>query len=130
MYFIHWLWECFFVGTMILTRPLALFFALDVAELQGYDRKFSKHFYYHKPLLVIFQGITLVLALRSGIFAGVNSWLILEYGVEVFDKGILLKQVLGWFISAITVIGFLYIGKVIQDSPDLVKKVQADLSET
>jgi hypothetical protein len=115
---------------MILTRPLALFFALDVAELQGYDRKFSKHFYYHKPLLVIFQGITLVLALRSGMFAGVNSWLILEYGVEAFDEGILLKQVLGWVVSAITVIGFLYIGKVIQDSPDLVKKVQADLSET
>lgn len=120
----------FFVGTMLFKRPLALYFALDVAELQGHDRKFSKHLYYHKPLLLIFQGITLILALRSGLFAGVNSWLIIEYGVEAFDKGILLKQVLGWVITAITVIGFFYVGKVIQDSPELIKKVQADLSET
>lgn len=120
----------FFLATMLFKRPLALYFALDVAELQGYDRKFSKHLYYHKPLLLIFQGITLILAFRSGLFAGVNSWLILEYGVEAFDKGILLKQVLGWVITAITVIGFFYVGKVIQDSPELIKKVQADLSET
>lgn len=63
-------------------------------------------------------------------FAGLNSWLILEYGVEAFDKGILLKQVLGWVITAVTVVGFFYVSKVIQDSPELIKKVQADLAES
>jgi len=120
----------FFLGTMLFKRPLALYFALDVAELQGHDRKFSKHLFNHKPLILIFQGITLILALRSGLFAGVNSWLILEYGVEAFVKGILLKQVLGWVISAITVFGLFDVGKVIKYSPELIKKVQAELSET
>ncbi|RBP03394.1 VC0807 family protein [Rossellomorea aquimaris] len=119
----------FFFITMLLRKPISLFFGLDFAELQGYDRTFSKRLYYKKPLYRIFQLITLCFALRSGILAIVKAWLILEYGVEAFDKGIILRQAFSWIMTGITVAGFIYIGKIIQDSPQLVKEVQIELDE-
>ncbi|MGF3104920.1 VC0807 family protein [Rossellomorea sp. DUT-2] len=119
----------FFFITMLFRKPISLFFGLDFAELQGYDRTFSKRLYYKKPLFRIFQLITLCFALRSGIQAIVNAWLIVEYGVEAFDKGIILRQAFSWIMTGITVAGFIYIGKIIQDSPQLVKKVRTELDE-
>ncbi|WP_252183635.1 hypothetical protein [Rossellomorea vietnamensis] len=53
--------------------------------------------------------------------AGVNAWLITKYGVETFDKGILLKQAFSWLMTGVTVAG-------IKDSPDLIEKVKNELS--
>ena len=119
----------FFLLTMIFKKPISLYFALDFAELQGFDRNFSKSLYYKKPLYLIFQLITLCFALRSGILAIVKTWLILEFGVEAFDKGIILRQAFSWIITGITVAGFFYIGKIIKDSPHLVKEVEDELQE-
>ncbi|MGM0846412.1 MAG: VC0807 family protein [Bacillota bacterium] len=117
----------FFLITMILQKPITLYFGLDFAELQGYDRRFSKKLYEQKPIFQVFQWITLVFAVRSGVLAAANAWLIAEYGVEAFDKGILLKQAFSWFMTGITVAGFFYIGKIIKDSPELVDKVKAEM---
>jgi len=118
----------FFLLTMVFKNPLALYFAVDIAELQGYDREFSKKLYFQKRLFVIFQVLTFIFALRSGVFAGVNSWLIQQYGVEAFDNGILIKQVLGWVMTIFTVIGFFYVSKVIQDSPELIDQAKGEVS--
>ncbi|PRX78731.1 hypothetical protein B0G93_10291 [Bacillus sp. V-88] len=119
----------FFFVTMVVRRPITLYFGLDFAELQGHDRTFSKRLFYKKPLFTLFQLITLCFALRSGILAVVKAWLILEYGVEAFDKGIILRQAFSWIITGITVAGFFYIGKIINDSPHLVEEVQDELEE-
>ncbi|WP_044339767.1 VC0807 family protein [Rossellomorea aquimaris] len=119
----------FFFFTMLFRKPISLFFGLDFAELQGYDRTFCKRLYYKKPLYRIFQFITLCFALRSGILAIVKAWLILEYGVEAFDKGIIIRQAFSWIMTGITVAGFIYIGKIIQNSPQLVKEVQMEFNE-
>ncbi|KPL58677.1 VC0807 family protein [Rossellomorea vietnamensis] len=119
----------FFLVTMIIGRPITLYFGLDFAELQGYDRSFSKRLYHKKPLYILFQLITLCFAMRSGILAIVNTWLIMEYGVEAFDKGIILRQAFSWIMTGVTVAGFFYIGKIIKDSPHLVKEVQDELQE-
>ncbi|BCB02707.1 VC0807 family protein [Bacillus sp. KH172YL63] len=118
-----------FLFTMIIRRPLPLYFGIDFAELQGFDRAFSKRLYYKKPVYRIFQWITLSFALRSGILATIKAWLIIEYGVEAFDKGIILQQALSWIMTGIAVAGFIYIGKVIKDSPQLVKDAQEELEE-
>jgi hypothetical protein len=119
----------FFFLTMIIGKPIPLYFGLDFAELQGFDRTFSKRLYYKRPLYHIFQWITLCFAVRSGILAIVKAWLIIEYGVEAFDKGIILRQTFSWIMTGITVAGFFYIGKIIKDSPHLVKEVQDELEE-
>ncbi|WP_205536274.1 VC0807 family protein [Paenisporosarcina cavernae] len=117
----------FFIGTVVARKPLALYFALDVAELQGYDRTFSYRLYTEKKLFIVFQAITLLFALRSLIMAAVNSWLISTYGVEAFDEGIVLKQVLNWAGTFVIVIGFVYISKIIQDSPEIIQKLELEL---
>ncbi|WGG46876.1 VC0807 family protein [Rossellomorea sp. DA94] len=117
----------FFLMTMIIRRPITLYFGLDFAELQGHDRTFSKRLFYKKPLYTLFQLITLCFALRSGILAVVKAWLILEYGVEAFDKGIILRQAFSWIMTGITVAGFFYIGKIINNSPQLVEEVRNEL---
>ncbi|WP_201716042.1 VC0807 family protein [Rossellomorea arthrocnemi] len=117
----------FFLLTMIMGKPLPLYFGLDFAELQGFDRNFTKRLYNKKPVFQIFQLITLCFAMRSGVLAIVKAWLIMEYGVEAFDKGIILRQAFSWIMSGITVAGFFYIGKIIKDSPHLVKEVQDEL---
>ncbi|MCA1060683.1 hypothetical protein LCL96_17235 [Rossellomorea aquimaris] len=119
----------FFLVTMMIKRPIALYFALDFAELQGYDRTFSHRLFYKKPLYTLFQLITLCFAMRSGILAIVKTWLIIEYGVEAFDKGIILRQAFSWIMSGITFAGFFYIGKIINKSPHLIKEVQDELEE-
>jgi len=117
---------CFFLLTMVFRKPLALYFALDIAELQGHEREFSKKLYFQKRLFIVFQAITFIFVLRSVIFAGVNSWLIQQYGVEAFDNGIVIKQVLGWVMTGFVVIGFIYVSKVIQDSPEIVDQAKGE----
>lgn len=119
----------FFLGTMVLRRPITLYFGLDFAELQGHDRTFSKRLFYKKPLYILFQLITLSFALRSGILAIVKAWLIMEYGVEAFDKGIILRQAFSWIMTGVTIIGFFYIGKIIRESPHLIKEVQDEVDK-
>ncbi|PFA63254.1 hypothetical protein CN378_19760 [Bacillus sp. AFS015802] len=117
----------FFILTMIIRRPITLYFGLDFAELQGYDRSFNKRLFYKKPVYRMFQLITLCFAMRSGILAIVKAWLIMEYGVEAFDKGIILRQAFSWIMTGVTVAGFFYIGKIIKDSPHLMKEVEEEL---
>ncbi|SDL93044.1 VC0807 family protein [Sediminibacillus halophilus] len=119
----------FFLSSIIIKKPITLYFGLDLAELQGHDRKFSKCLYYQKRLFLIFQLITLVFALRSGVLAVVKAWLIIEYGVEAFDKGIILRQAFSWVMTGITIAGFFYIGKIIYTSPDLIKKAESEMEE-
>ncbi|KUP08337.1 membrane protein [Bacillus coahuilensis m2-6] len=119
----------FFLGTIIFRKPVTLYFGLDFAELQGYDRAFSKRLFYQRELLLIFQLITLIFALRSGVLAGVKAWLIIEYGVDAFDKGIWLRQLFSWMMTGFTIVGFLHIGKIIQNRPDIIKRVEDELKE-
>ncbi|NKE04036.1 VC0807 family protein [Mesobacillus selenatarsenatis] len=117
----------FIFTTILIKRPMALYFGLDFAELQGHDRTFCKHLFNHKKIFIIFQLVTLSFALRSGVFAVIKSWLIIEYGVEAFDKGILVRQVIGWLFTGMTMFGFFYIAKVIKDHPEIIKGVEKEL---
>ncbi|MGF2615276.1 hypothetical protein FZC84_09665 [Rossellomorea vietnamensis] len=118
----------FFLITILFQKPITLYFGLDFAELQGYDRKFCRKLYEQKQLFRVFQWITIVFAVRSGVMAGANAWLITEYGVEAFDKGILLKQAFSWVMTGITVAGFFYVGKIINDSPELIENVKNEMN--
>jgi hypothetical protein len=55
------------------------------------------------------------------------TYLILVYGVKAFDKGIIVRQVLSWLITGISVLEFIYIGKIINDSPQLVEKIKNEI---
>lgn len=105
----------FFLGSMFLKKPVALYFALDIMEMQGQSRKPLKKLFYQKKLFFVFQAITFVFVFREGLFAIWKAWLINQYGVEAFDQALIMRQVLSWVLTGLTVIGFLYVGKVLHD---------------
>jgi hypothetical protein len=118
----------FFLLTIVIKQPMALYFGLDFVELQGQDRTFSKKLFFQKKIFVIFQLITLGFALRNGILAAIKTWLILEYGADAFTKGLLFRQAFSWVMTGITVVGYSYISKMINQSPELIEKVKNELN--
>ena len=99
----------FFLLTVLFNKPAALYLALDLLELQGSKRgPLKKLFYMQKPLLV-FKLITLAFCLREAVLAAVRIYLIKEYGVEAFDKGIVMRQVISWSFTFLTMFGYVYI---------------------
>ncbi|OCA91855.1 VC0807 family protein [Pseudobacillus wudalianchiensis] len=107
-----------FIISVLVNRPLFLFFAIDFTELQGSGRHEMKKSFYQKKVLRAFKWITLLFAFRDVLLASVKIWLIKEYGVDAFDKGIVLRQVLSWGITAVSVIGFIYISKLLQTNEE------------
>lgn len=100
-----------FIGSMMIKRPIAYYFALDGAEIMGYERSFLKDYFSEKRIMVVFYLITFLYGLRSIIVAGVNVHLIQQYGVEAFDQAIVFKQIFSWTIAIISALGFLYVAK-------------------
>lgn len=101
----------FYIASMLVKRPIAYYFALDGAELMGYERSIVKDYFSIKRNIIVFHLITFCYGLRSLIVAGVNVHLIGKYGVEAFDQGIIFKQILSWSITIISALGFLYVAK-------------------
>lgn len=100
--------------SILINRPIYLLFTVDIMELQGRSRRILKQEFYQKKILTIFKLITFGFACKDIIVASINVWLILQYGVDSFDKGILLKQIVGWGITLISVYGFFHIAKLLQ----------------
>ncbi|QAS52011.1 VC0807 family protein [Halobacillus litoralis] len=118
-----------FLLTILIRRPIALYFALDFVELQGYDRGFSKKLFYKKELLRWFNLIVVAYIFQNVVLASVKVWLISEFGVEAFDKGIIIRQVINWGLTFAIIGGFFYIGKVIKNSPGLIHEVQKEVEQ-
>ncbi|MFC0526004.1 VC0807 family protein [Pontibacillus salicampi] len=118
-----------FLLTIPFKKPISLYFALDFTELQGYDRSTNKKLFFHKRLFPIFNWIVVAFALQNIILASIKAWLISQYGVEAFDKGIVLRQLLNWGLTIPVMAGYLYIGKIIYDNPDFVKEATGSQEE-
>ncbi|MCA1054334.1 hypothetical protein LCM10_04985 [Rossellomorea aquimaris] len=106
----------FFILTILFNRPITLFFALDFVEMQGYDRKEMRTIFYQKRILNLFKLITFGFAFRDILLASIKVWLISEYGVEAFDKGLILRQILSWTLTGVTIYGFIYISKILSEN--------------
>ncbi|MGN1400162.1 MAG: VC0807 family protein [Bacillus sp. (in: firmicutes)] len=105
----------FYLMTIFFRKPIVLYFSLDFTELQGYDRTSMKSKFFSPKILSIFNWITFSFALRELILSTIRVWLIQTYGVEAFDKGIILKQLIGWGFTAIAIAGFVYIAKLLDN---------------
>ncbi|MEH7123251.1 VC0807 family protein [Bacillus sp. JJ1532] len=100
-----------FFGTIIVKKPIFLYMALDLTEMQGQDRSEMKSLFFEKKILTIFGWITAGFALKFIILATIKTWLIQQYGVEAFDKGIILRQILNWGFTIVSLSGFYFINK-------------------
>lgn len=105
-----------FFGTIAAKRPIFLYMALDLIEMQGHDRSKMKSLFFSKKILSIFNWITAGFALKFIILAGIKTWLIQGYGVDAFDKGIVLRQILNWGFTFGSLSGFYFINKELGNS--------------
>ncbi|MYL42946.1 VC0807 family protein [Virgibacillus salexigens] len=103
----------FFLFTILIKRPLVLLFTLDFTELQGQSRKKMKKIFYEKRFYMIFNLITFGFAMREVILGIIKVRLISAYGIEAFDKGLIIRNILSWGITALCVLGFIYISKLL-----------------
>ncbi|MBS4192572.1 hypothetical protein KHA94_20725 [Bacillus sp. FJAT-49705] len=100
-----------FFGTVLVRKPIFLYMALDLSEMQGNDRNEMKALFFGKKILTIFRWITAGFALKFIILAAIKTWLIQQYGVEAFDKGIIIRQILNWGFTIVSLSGFYFINK-------------------
>lgn len=111
------LWNGIFLGlfyvlvhliALVLMRPLALYFAVDFAYLQGWPRKESKDLYYKKGIFKWFQLIQILFIIRGLFMAGLKTWLLQKYGVDGYDQMLIYRQISGWFFGLLITAAFFY----------------------
>jgi hypothetical protein len=102
----------FYVGSVLLNRPAALFLSLDLVEMRGNDRSLTKDIFYQRNIFLVFTWITLLFACQEVVLSIIRVFLIEKYGVEAFDHGIVYRQIIGWTFTLISIFGFIYIAKL------------------
>ncbi len=106
---IVYLISCFF------RKPLFFYFALDILVLQGYDRKMTKEILLKKGALKTLRIMSLVNGMKELLFTILLMELLPRHGVEIYTFSILLDQLISFIMSGISIIGYLYLYKLINE---------------
>lgn len=95
--------------SLIVKRPLYLYFALDVITTMGYDRKITKELFFEKKIHKLFKFVTLLYCTNELIYILCLSRWIHEYGVEAYRLDIMLDNLLNTFLSCTSLVAFILI---------------------
>ncbi|TLS36115.1 VC0807 family protein [Pseudalkalibacillus caeni] len=112
----------FFLLSSLIRKPIAMYFSIDIAYLQGYARQDSYMLYTKKGLFVYFQLLNLLFAFRSFTMSGLKAVLIETYGVEQYDRILFMMNVAGWIFTGIIFIAYIVVGK---KTMEFVTRLQA-----
>lgn len=100
---------------LVIKRPLALYFAIDFAYLQGHKRKHSTTLFYQKGIFQWFQIIQTMFVVRGLFMAGLKTYLLQTYGVDGYGSMLIYRQVAGWVFGGIIMGLFCYTNVPIQN---------------
>jgi len=98
-----------FLISMIVKKPLALYFAADFAVLQGHERASSIALFSSKGLLNWFQLLTALFVFRGLCQNLLKAWLIAAYGVDGYGKIIIYLNITEWIFSSIITLAFIIV---------------------
>ncbi|PAV28075.1 hypothetical protein CIL05_18375 [Virgibacillus profundi] len=112
--------------SMLFRKPLALYFAVDWAYLQGYRREASKRLYRTRGIFRWFQLLTLLFVVRGIFHNGLKGWLIHTYGADGFGKMLIYMNISGWTFSILITLGFILITVKINNYFKEQNQVQPD----
>lgn len=101
--------------SILINKPLALYFAVDIAALQGHQRESSFELFKTKKLFTSLKLFTALIMVQSYFNSGVKGYLIIKYGVEQYDLILLILRVSSWIFIGLKVIGLLMINKQIME---------------
>lgn len=111
------LWNGVFLGlfyviihliAFVIKLPLALYFAVDFAYLQGFPRKGSTRLFYQSGIFKWFQIIQALFIIRGLSMAGLKVFLLQKYGVDGYDQMIIYRQALSWTFGILITGMFFY----------------------
>ena len=95
--------------SLIVKRPLYLYFALDVITTMGYDRKITKELFFEKKIHELFKLVTLLYCTNELIYIFCLSRWIIKYGVEAYRLDIMLDNTLSIILSGTSLLIFILI---------------------
>ncbi|RAS71799.1 VC0807 family protein [Priestia endophytica] len=99
----------FFLFTTFTKRPFAMYFFVDGYQLMGYDRQQTLATCLHPSILKGFQICTGIMALRQFATSGVKWYLIGKYGVDGYDKMLVVMRVTGWIFSGVVTVALIIV---------------------
>jgi len=107
--YLGYVYAALFLLSILFRKPLALYFAVDFAYLQGYPRKNSKALFSSKGIFKWYQMMTGLFFVRSVFQNSLKAWLIYSYGVEGYGQMLIYMQISGWFFSGLIMIAYFYV---------------------
>jgi len=102
------------ICTIFIKQPLMLYFAADLAALQGDDRKKSQLLYRDPRLFPSFQYFTFFFGLQFIVLSGIKIYMISKFGVDGYGEMKAIMTGVGWCISIGIGAGFLWISNKIK----------------
>lgn len=103
------LYACVFLVSILIKKPIALYFSVDFAYLQGYKRENSIALFFRKELINAFQWMTAMFLLRNVFFIVLKSWMLLKYGVDGYFNMIIVFKISGWVFNGIIFVGYILV---------------------
>jgi hypothetical protein len=104
----------FYLLTILIKKPIGMYFFIDYAYAKGVPRKESKALYSSSENSHHFVKFTLFLILREIVVGVVKSFLIFYKGVDAFNTIQVTSSVLGYVFTGLTVAYVIYIIKKIK----------------
>lgn len=101
--------------SIIVRKPLGLYFAVDFMYLQGFPRENSKKLYFIKGNFKWYQIITGIFVLRGLFINTLTAWLITKHGVDAFMHLIFLRKALAIGFGILIFAAYAYAGKKITE---------------
>ncbi|QTD40108.1 VC0807 family protein [Sporosarcina sp. Te-1] len=103
--------------SILLKKPLGLYFGVDFAYMLGNPREPSKKLFFSKELFPWFQLVTLLLVIRGIVQNSLKAWLLDSYGVDSYGHMLIYLKISGGAFSILITALNLFIGhKVVQIS--------------
>lgn len=98
-----------FLLSILFRKPLALYFAVDWAYLQGYARKSSKALFMTKGIFLGFQLLTLLFVVRSAFQNALKMWLLIKHDAASYGQMIIYTNISGWIFNGLIMLSFMLI---------------------
>lgn len=96
--------------SILIKKPLALYFAVDFVYLQGFPREDSRKLFTEKEIFKWYQLLTGVIVIRGIVQNTLKAWLINSYGIESYGKMLIYMQISGWIFGGLIIVGYFFIG--------------------
>lgn len=120
----------FFLITIIIKKPLFLYFALDLMEVTGKEKDKVREFFFSKKPFRLFQYATLIFVVRDVSIATFKWYLVVKYGVESFDEGLVVRQVINWGFTFLSVFVMMKIASLASEVFDEEEEDMDDTNES